>query len=161
MKISEIKAELDMRKVSYNDCFDRDSLEHRLNDARSSGKADPSIIDQFNKRNLEANVKGESFEVSDTVLESSVANDGNLWVLALCNCICTNCMFVSTQTCYLNFFTMPIIQTRWNATRNAQGYDEWWRIGNHAIITKDARDCEYSYNIMNNCILVLYLIFAS
>ena len=78
MKISEIKAELDMRKVSYTDCFDRDSLELRLNDARKSGKADPSIIDQFNKRNLEANVKGESFEVSDTVLESSVANDGNL-----------------------------------------------------------------------------------
>lgn len=78
MKISEIKAELDMRKVSYTDCFDRDSLELRLNDARKSGKADPSIIDQFNKRNLEANVKGESFEVSDTVLESSVANDGTL-----------------------------------------------------------------------------------
>ena len=78
MKISEIKAELDMRKVSYTDCFDRDSLELRLNDARRAGKADPSIIDQFNKRNLEANVKGESFEVSDTVLESSVANDGTL-----------------------------------------------------------------------------------
>ena len=45
MKISEIKSELDLRKVSYSDCFDRDSLETRLNDARASGKADPSIID--------------------------------------------------------------------------------------------------------------------
>ena len=76
MKVSEIKSELDLRKVSYNDCFDRDSLESRLNDARSSGKADPSIIDEFNKRNLEANVKGESFEVSDDMIENSVGGDG-------------------------------------------------------------------------------------
>ena len=62
MKISEIKSELDLRKVSCNDCFDRQSLEIRLNDARSSGKSDPSIIDKFNKQNLDANIKGESFD---------------------------------------------------------------------------------------------------
>ena len=78
MKISEIKSELDLRKVSYADCFDRDSLETRLNDARASGKADPSIIDEFNKRNLEANVNEESFEVSDDMIESSVGGDGTL-----------------------------------------------------------------------------------
>jgi len=64
--------------VSYKDCFDRESLELRLNDARASGKADPSIIDEFNKRNLEANVKGESFEVSDEMIENSVGGDGTL-----------------------------------------------------------------------------------
>ena len=78
MKISEIKSELDLRKVSYKDCFDRDSLEKRLDEARASGKADPSIIDAFNKRNLEANVKGESFEVSDEMIENSVGGDGTL-----------------------------------------------------------------------------------
>lgn len=78
MKISEIKSELDLRKVSHTDCFDRESLEVRLNDARSSGKADPSIIDEFNKRNLEANVQGESFEVSDEMIENSVGGDGTL-----------------------------------------------------------------------------------
>mmetsp|Transcript_2855 Transcript_2855/g.3657 ORF Transcript_2855/g.3657 Transcript_2855/m.3657 type:complete len:212 (+) Transcript_2855:42-677(+) len=78
MKISEIKSELDLRKVDYKDCFDRESLERRLDEARASGKADPSIIDEFNKRNLEANVKGESFEVSDEMIESSVGGDGTL-----------------------------------------------------------------------------------
>mmetsp|Transcript_34415 Transcript_34415/g.50690 ORF Transcript_34415/g.50690 Transcript_34415/m.50690 type:complete len:211 (-) Transcript_34415:1851-2483(-) len=78
MQISEIKSELDLRKVDYKDCFDRESLERRLDEARASGKADPSIIDEFNKRNLEANVKGESFEVSDEMIESSVGGDGTL-----------------------------------------------------------------------------------
>ena len=78
MKISEIKSELDLRKVSYNDCFDREALELRLNEARASGKADPTIIDQMNRRNLESNVKGETFEVSDELIESSVGGDGTL-----------------------------------------------------------------------------------
>lgn len=78
MKIAEIKSELDLRKVSYSDCFERESLESRLNEARASGKADPSIIDEFNRRNLEANVKGESFEVSDEMIENSVGGDGTL-----------------------------------------------------------------------------------
>jgi hypothetical protein len=78
MKVSEIKSELDLRKVSYKDCFDRESLERRLDEARASGKADPSIIDKFNKQNLEANIKGESFEVSDEIIERSVGGDGTL-----------------------------------------------------------------------------------
>jgi hypothetical protein len=79
MKISEIKSELDLRKVNYNDCFDREALEIRLNEARCSGKADPSLIDEFNRRNLEANVKGEdALEVTDNMLESAVGGDGTL-----------------------------------------------------------------------------------
>lgn len=78
MKISEIKSELDLRKVNYKDCFDRESLEKRLDEARASGKADPSIIDEFNKNNLKASVKGESFEVSDEMIENSVGGDGTL-----------------------------------------------------------------------------------
>ena len=78
MKISEIKGELDLRKVSYDDCFDRQSLEIRLNDVRSSGKSDPSIIDKFNKQNLDSNIKGESFEVTDDMIENSVGGDGTL-----------------------------------------------------------------------------------
>ena len=78
MKISEIKSELDLRKVNYKDCFDRESLEKRLDEARASGKADPSIIDEFNKNNLEASVKGDSFEVSDEMIENSVGGDGTL-----------------------------------------------------------------------------------
>jgi len=78
MKVSEIKSELDLRQVGYDGCFDRESLELRLNEIRSSGKADPSIIDEFNKRNLEANLSGETLEVSDEMIEHSVGGDGTL-----------------------------------------------------------------------------------
>ena len=78
MKISEIKSELDLRKVSYNDCFDRESLECRLNNARASGKADPTIIDEFNKRNLRATFEGKSLEVSDDMIANSLGGDGTL-----------------------------------------------------------------------------------
>lgn len=49
MRVSEIKAELDIRGIDYTDCFDKESLATRLRSARESGKANPSIIDKFNK----------------------------------------------------------------------------------------------------------------
>ena len=52
MKVAEIKAELSMRKVDFSDCFDKESLVNKLQEARLSGKADPSIIDEFNKKKV-------------------------------------------------------------------------------------------------------------
>lgn len=52
MRVSEIKAELTMRKVEYSDCYDKESLVERLRESRASGKADPSIIDEFNKKKV-------------------------------------------------------------------------------------------------------------
>lgn len=78
MKISEIKSELDLRAVSYSDCFDRESLEMRLNEARCTGKADPSILDRFNKANEEAAKEGKALEVDDKVLENALGGDGTL-----------------------------------------------------------------------------------
>lgn len=52
MRVSEIKAELDMRGVAYADCFDKEALEQRLVDARLSGKANPALIDKFNKQRV-------------------------------------------------------------------------------------------------------------
>ena len=49
MRVSEIKAELDMRGVSYADCFDKESLATRLEEARATGKANPEILEKFNK----------------------------------------------------------------------------------------------------------------
>lgn len=54
MRISEIKSELKLRNVDFSDCFDRESLAQKLREARESGKADPSIIDQFNKQRVRA-----------------------------------------------------------------------------------------------------------
>ena len=78
MKLSEIKSELDLRAVPYSDCFDRESLEIRLNEARCSGKADPSILDQFNKANEVAAKEGKSLEIDEGVLESALGGDGTL-----------------------------------------------------------------------------------
>ncbi len=52
MRVAEIKSELDLRGVSYSDCFDKESLAQRLVEARASGRADPAIIDQFNKQKV-------------------------------------------------------------------------------------------------------------
>ncbi len=52
MRVAEIKSELDLRGVSYADCFDKESLAQRLVHARASGTADPSIIDQFNSQTV-------------------------------------------------------------------------------------------------------------
>lgn len=52
MRVSEIKAELKLRQVDFSDCFDKESLSKRLLDARCKGKADPTIIDQFNQQSV-------------------------------------------------------------------------------------------------------------
>lgn len=52
MRVSEIKAELELRGVTFSDCFDKESLEKRLLEARKSGKADPDLLDKFNKQRV-------------------------------------------------------------------------------------------------------------
>ncbi len=78
MRVAEIKAELDMRGVQYDDCFDKESLVTRLQYARSTGKADPSILTDFNKRKLEENISGKKLEINDEDIDKAVANDGTL-----------------------------------------------------------------------------------
>ena len=78
MRVSEIKAELQLRGINFADCFDKESLVARLEEARASGKADPSILQQFNKQKLEQQFKEEKFEVRDEYINAAVANDGTL-----------------------------------------------------------------------------------
>ena len=79
MRVSEIKAELDLRDVSYADCFDKDSLEARLQEARATGKANPDILDKFNKDRLEQQFSGEKVDLDDEeLLKQATANDGKL-----------------------------------------------------------------------------------
>jgi hypothetical protein len=85
MRVSEIKAELRMRGVGSSDCFDKDSLAKRLEEARATGKADPSILDAFNKKKLEDTLNGENEnnssnmkEVSDDAINAALGADGNL-----------------------------------------------------------------------------------
>lgn len=78
MRVVEIQAELDLRSIDYSDCFDKESLMERLAEARATGKANPSIIDKFNKQKLEETFKEKKIEVSDQDIEQAVANDGTL-----------------------------------------------------------------------------------
>ena len=59
MRVSEIKAELQLRKVLYEDCFDKESLIQRLQQARATGQADPKILETFNKQKLEETFSGK------------------------------------------------------------------------------------------------------
>lgn len=78
MRISEIKSELDMRGIGYADCFDQESLAVRLIEARATGRANPDIIDKFNKAKLEQTFKEEKIDIKGQDLESMTANDGTL-----------------------------------------------------------------------------------
>ncbi len=63
MRVSEIKAELDLRGVEYKDCFDKESLSQRLMEARVSGKADPKILEKFNRAKVcQGTLNGELLE---------------------------------------------------------------------------------------------------
>jgi hypothetical protein len=78
MRVSEIKAELGLRGIGYTDCFDKDSLSERLKEARATGKANPEILENFNRQKLEDQFKEEKLEVKDEDIERATAADGNL-----------------------------------------------------------------------------------
>lgn len=78
MRVSEIKSELDMRGIKYQDCFDKESLVERLEEARATGRADPAILNEFNKKKLEENFSGKRLELDDQDLDRIKASDGSL-----------------------------------------------------------------------------------
>ncbi|CAN0430835.1 unnamed protein product [Ectocarpus sp. 12 AP-2014] len=84
MRASEIKAELDMRGVGYTGIFEKDELVEKLIEARSLGRADPSIIDDFNKENLENRMDPERAAgfaedlLNEEKLKDLTAADGTL-----------------------------------------------------------------------------------
>jgi hypothetical protein len=49
MTLDEIKAELDLRSVNYEDCFSKKELVAKLGSARRDGKAAPDIFNSFNE----------------------------------------------------------------------------------------------------------------
>jgi SAP domain len=73
MKVSEIKAELDMRGISHSGLYEKRELVHRLEEARALGQADPAIVDKFNKKMLETRVDPEMKAAMD-----EMANDPDL-----------------------------------------------------------------------------------
>lgn len=74
MTLDEIKAELEVRAVNYEDCFSKRELIQKLGKARREGKATPDIFNQFNELTNDDVIK--SLE-SDKV-EEVLSKDGRL-----------------------------------------------------------------------------------
>ena len=68
-QVKDLKAELELRKVDTGGVMEKEELARLLADARASGRADPTLIDEFNKQNLEKDLagvsSGESVRASD------------------------------------------------------------------------------------------------
>lgn len=77
MKASEIKAELDLRGVSYAGVFERSELESLLNDARLDGAARPEILEAFNEQYNEKQRK--KFEDAMSKQANDMANENIDW----------------------------------------------------------------------------------
>eukprot|EP00904_Undaria_pinnatifida_P012783 jgi/Undpi1/8635/HiC_scaffold_25.g11100.m1 len=76
MRASEIKAELEMRGVSYEGIFEKTELVEKLIEARSLGRANPSLIDDFNKENLERKMDPEKAAAfADDLLDADKLKD--------------------------------------------------------------------------------------
>ncbi len=77
MKVSELKAELDLRKIGYDGLFEKEEYARRLAEARSSGRADPTLLEDFNKQSAEASFSGAA-DVDGTEMADAVSGDGGL-----------------------------------------------------------------------------------
>ena len=73
MTLDELKSELDVRSVNYDDCFSKNELVQRLKESRLTGKADPSIIDKFNNLEIDNEILND-----DEVMNQVKAQDGSL-----------------------------------------------------------------------------------
>lgn len=77
MRVTEIKAELELRKVSADNAFEKEELATRLARARASGEADPDLLSMFNRQSAEA-AFNDGASGDELPLESAVAADGAL-----------------------------------------------------------------------------------
>ena len=79
MRVSELKAELELRKVDFSSMFEKEELARCLADARASGRADPTLLDDFNRQSAEQAWTADSGESNAPNLETAsqaVASDG-------------------------------------------------------------------------------------
>lgn len=79
MRVSEIKGELEWRGIDYSTCIDKESLVITLEQARASGRANPNILNQFNKQKLEETFSPDKkVKIDDNDIDQVLANDGSL-----------------------------------------------------------------------------------
>eukprot|EP00320_Phaeocystis_rex_P019594 CAMPEP_0119070926 /NCGR_PEP_ID=MMETSP1178-20130426/45485_1 /TAXON_ID=33656 /ORGANISM="unid sp, Strain CCMP2000" /LENGTH=170 /DNA_ID=CAMNT_0007052805 /DNA_START=117 /DNA_END=629 /DNA_ORIENTATION=+ len=86
MSVSEIKAELDLRGIGYEGLFEKSELARALAKSRAEGRADPEILNRFNREKMERMMDEDSGIVdvdtasadADTSIEDATAGDGSL-----------------------------------------------------------------------------------
>lgn len=74
MSVDELKSELDLRDVDYDDCISKNELMERLVASRATGKASKEILSKFNEFSDE--VPPDAF--NDEMMSQVQAKDGTL-----------------------------------------------------------------------------------
>ena len=107
VRVSELKAELELRAISMEGLFEKEELARTLSDARRAGKADPSLLDRFNQQSAE-----KAWEASQGIVDvdtgpdmaEATAGDGSLpggmnpdmmRSLSACTTVRTACLNIS------------------------------------------------------------------
>ena len=78
MKVGELKSELELRKIDISSMFEKDELARALADARAAGRADPSLLDDFNRQSAEAAFNSDGGPAVPDSVADAVASDGGL-----------------------------------------------------------------------------------
>ncbi len=82
MTVDEIKAELDLRGVDYQNCITKSDMTQLLAQSRAVGKADPSALTALNGKDSERDEDFSDFidvsNVNEDLLKEVTASDGTL-----------------------------------------------------------------------------------
>ena len=76
MSVDELKSELELRGVDYEDCISKNELAVRLIQSRVDGKASPDIVRQFNDLDQDV-VSQDAFDDED-IMSRATSKDGSL-----------------------------------------------------------------------------------
>jgi len=77
MKLKEIQSELKNRGIAFADCFDRDSLTARLNEARESSELFPTPDDIIETEEEEKEIKTPSTNSEEIISQSDKTNSSS------------------------------------------------------------------------------------
>lgn len=76
MSVDELKSELELRGVDYDDCISKNELVDRLIQSRADGRASKDILQQFNSLENDA-TSSASFD-NDEIMSQVTSRDGSL-----------------------------------------------------------------------------------
>ena len=76
MSVDELKSELELRGIVYDDCISKNELVDRLIQSRADGRASPNILEQFNNLD-ESSTSSAAFD-DDGIIGQVTSRDGTL-----------------------------------------------------------------------------------